>query len=803
MNNTPSATGIDRKATSSRGRDGFELFLISFLILFLELAGIRWFPAHALYLTFFTNVVLLACFLGMSVGCLAANHRRYYLAWTPVFLVVAMAAAHIVEITSGSFVKTGTDRPSPEVVFFGVTYHMPDLFRYPIPVEVLGGFFFIIIALALIGPGQELGRALNRWPNRVQAYTINIIGSIVGIVLFAVCSWLQLSPLWWFGLVSLGLGYFYFVSPRHRLRTSFKVIAPAIALLLLLTVALASYTLIYNDFQGQSEARQIWSPYYRIDFKPYDLSLSVNLMFHQAMVSRNDNFPAYALPHLLNRDAGRPAFGDVMIIGAGSGNDVSRALQWGAKHVDAVEIDPAIYRLGTQYHPDHPYQDPRVEIHLDDGRNFLRASNRKYDLIIYALVDSLVLHSGYSNIRLESYLFTRQTFEDVKRHLKPDGTFVVYNYFRQGWLISRLQKSLDEVFGAGNPLVLTLPYHKVIEPDETTVGNFTVFFAGNTDALRNAFNRQPEYLLRDDQPPGANSPNGFLQSRLTESIRSGQASVQDQQLNSHWQKFGLASVAQPEGGLRVATDDWPFFYVQKPMMPALSLRGILIMAGLALLLILLFAPRRARSGWQTGAGLRVGPAGNRDSNVLPERSLNLQFFFLGAGFMLIETKAVVTMALLFGSTWVVNSIVFFAVLMMILIANLWALKSNIKRLWPYYVGLLVTLALNTIIPLDFFLGMNRSVQVTGSCLLVFAPVLFAGVIFAASFKRTAQPDRAFGFNIAGAMLGGLAENSSMLLGFQYLVLVAILFYVLSALGFFRSRRTAPAMDGAAIAAETQ
>src|SRR5205807_6687454 len=105
------------------------------------------------------------------------------------------------------------------------------------------------------------------------------------------------------------------------------------------------------------------------------------------------------------------------------------------------------------------------------------ASQRKYDLVIYALVDSLVLHSGYSNIRLESYLFTRQTFEDVKRHLKPDGTFVVYNYFREGWLISRLQKSLDEVFGAGNPLVLTLPYQNVMEPDAYTADKFTVFFA--------------------------------------------------------------------------------------------------------------------------------------------------------------------------------------------------------------------------------------------------------------------------------------------------------------------------------------
>ncbi len=227
------------------------------------------------------------------------------------------------------------------------------------------------------------------------------------------------------------------------------------------------------------------------------------------MVSRNEVFPAYALPHLLNRDSGRPAFKDVLIIGAGSGNDVSRALQWGANHVDAVEIDPAIYRLGREFHPDHPYQDSRVEIHLDDGRNFLRATKRKYDLVIYALVDSLVLHSGYSNIRLESYLFTRQTFDDVRNHLKPDGTFVIYNYFRQGWLVSRLQQGLEESFGAGNPLVLTLPYRETIEPESATFGDFTVFFAGNTGALRDAFSKQPDYFLRDDQPPGPESQTGF------------------------------------------------------------------------------------------------------------------------------------------------------------------------------------------------------------------------------------------------------------------------------------------------------
>jgi len=743
----------------------------------MELACIRWFPAHVLYLTFFTNVVLLASFLGMSVGCLAAGHCRNYLPWTPFALVVALATAHAVEISSGSFINFVDvgNQTSPQQIFFGTEYHSQDLSRYAIPVEILCGFFFVIIALAFIGPGQELGRALKRWPNRVQSYTLNIVGSIAGIVLFAACSWLELSSLWWFLLIAAGLGYFYFISPRHRFSGQLLGWSLVTALLLMVVVWLAAFVPTHDG--GRVQAQQFWSPYYRIDFRKADLSLSVNLIYHQQMFSRTATFPAYALPHLLNRDAGRPAFADVLIIGAGSGNDVSRALQWGAQHVDAVEIDPAINRLGRQYHPDHPYQDPRVEIHLDDGRNFLRSSNRKYDLIVYALVDSLVLHSGYSNIRLESFLFTRQAYDDVRRHLKPNGTFVIYNYFRQGWLAARLQKGLEEVFGANNPLVLTLPYRKVIEPERATFGDFTVFFAGATDELRNAFARQPDYWLRSDEPPGPSSPNGFQQPGPAAAPAAQQPLDNGTAGTSNWLHFGVATVLPTEGGLRTATDDWPFLYLRNPMIPTLSLRGMLIMGALGLLLIFLFRPRLKKGSKPIGD---PGPKARGGGSAL-----NIQFFFLGAGFMLVETKAVVTMALLFGSTWVVNSVVFFAVLVMILLANWWTLKFEPKRLWPYYAGLLITLILNTVVPLDFFLGTNRSLQVIGSCLLVIAPILFAGVIFAASFKRTTSPDRAFGANIAGAMVGGLAEYSSMLLGFQYVVLVAILFYALSAVGLRR------------------
>src|SRR4249920_2178539 len=112
-----------------------DLFLISLLVLFTELACIRWFPAHVLFLSFFTNTVLLACFLGMSVGCLAAGRRRNYLAWTPLLLVVALAAASWVEWErqrTKSVLDFGS-QASTQLVFFGVEYQSADPSRFVVP----------------------------------------------------------------------------------------------------------------------------------------------------------------------------------------------------------------------------------------------------------------------------------------------------------------------------------------------------------------------------------------------------------------------------------------------------------------------------------------------------------------------------------------------------------------------------------------------------------------------------------------------------------------------------------------------
>jgi hypothetical protein len=120
---------------------------------------------------------------------------------------------------------------------------------------------------------------------------------------------------------------------------------------------------------------------------------------------------------------------------------------------------------------------------------------------------------------------------------------------------------------------------------------------------------------------------------------------------------------------------------------------------------------------------------------------------------------------------------------MILIANLFVALARPVRLAPYYTLLLLTLVVSALVPMDTFLGMDRAAQITAASALAFTPIFFAGVIFAVSFMRAAEPDRAFGANIAGAMFGGLAEYSSMLLGFQYLLFVALALYVISIIGY--------------------
>src|SRR5207248_2917075 len=144
-------------------------------------------------------------------------------------------------------------------------------------------------------------------------------------------------------------------------------------------------------------------------------------------------------------------------------------------------------------------------------------------------------------------------------------------------------------------------------------------------------------------------------------------------------------------------------------------------------------------------------------------------------------------ALLFGSTWIVNSIVFFAILVMVLLSNLYVLTARPRRSRLFYGLLLAALAINYAVPTSAFLTLPPAARVLASCAVIFVPIFFAGVIFATAFRDSTQPDVDLGSNIAGVVLGGLSEYLSLVVGFNGLLLVAGVYYLLSALLGRRSR----------------
>jgi SAM-dependent methyltransferase len=709
-------------------RPHVELFLISFLILFLELAVIRWYTATIVFLSFFTNIVLLACFLGMSVGLLTASRQVNLARSVLPLLVLASAAAIAVHLAYWQWaehitVAVGSQQGSPRLIYFGTEHRPADPSRWVIPIWLVGGAFFVLIAVSFVGLGQVMGRAFQLIPNRVVAYSVDVLGSLAGIAAFALMSWLHLSPVAWFGL-ALALAL-YFGGWRRPVQVT-------AALAALVLVAIGSHALLAGGLPS-------WSPYYKVNYDPARQIIATNNIGHQTMQNIGGQGTPYLMPYLLNRDAGNASLDDVMIIGAGSGNDVSAALQSGVRHVDAVEIDPVIRELGRRFHPEQPYSDARVSPQIDDGRAFVRRTQRKYDMVVYALVDSLVLHSGYSSLRLENFLFTREAFEEVKRTLKPDGVFVMYNFYRQGWVVHRLAKMAEEVFGAP-PVVISLSGRDVIRQDDSTAGEVTFLLAGDSQriaAIRARFERGDAFWINLSAQASKNT-NGFSPTPPP---------------GEHWVPMRPLRV-EVQGLDPLPSDDWPQLYLREREIPWAPIgQGMLVMALAAAAILFAFAPRRA--------------------------GFNAQMFFLGAGFMLLETKGVVHMALLFGSTWIVNSIVFFAILVMILCANLFVLRVRPSRLGPYYVLLVAALLVNALVPMSVFLSLPPAARIAASCLVVFLPVFFAGVIFAALFRASRQPDVDFGSNVAGIVLGGLSEQLSLVLGFNYLLLVAVGYYLLS------------------------
>jgi hypothetical protein len=420
-----------------------RLYLLGFLTLFLELVLIRYLAGNIWNLGYFPNLVLLGVFVGMGTG-FVFHHRfsdttsRRLLLGSVILLLALSALIHFERPAVPGFTRGFAEFDGE--LFYTATPAKSDQFSL-----IAFALWFLLVVSIFFLISQRTAKFFRLF-EPLKAYTLDISGSLCGILCFMLMSWLQLPAFLWFVIV---LGLYLLVLEQWSARLA--------AVPLILTV---SFIARYEDtrllsapkYTGSIEVR--WSPYQKVEYSADSRSgtkdqIFVNGVYHQNMnTGEQIRRGFYSRPY--DDRAQRPElppYENVLVIGAGSGNDVTAALMHGAKHVDAVEIDPVIAALGRKYHPEKPYDDPRTVVTINDARAFMTRTGRKYDLIVFALTDSLVKVSPMAQLRLENYIYTVDSIRRANNLLTPDGDLLFYNLYRKPWLIQKIKIMIQQATG--------------------------------------------------------------------------------------------------------------------------------------------------------------------------------------------------------------------------------------------------------------------------------------------------------------------------------------------------------------------
>jgi SAM-dependent methyltransferase len=688
VDDTLPGTYANRKST--------KLFLASFAALFFELLVIRYLSTEIRVFAYLKNLPLIACFLGIGVGMIYGRRDKIerWFPWVTLALFALIRFAPILHLTHVGF-------PDPSYLMLGgqgLTTFRPLLMLTKhlwLTVCLMLAIYLIVtigvlslITATFVTIGGLVGEYLKTF-DPLRGYGINLAGSLAGILVFTLLAFLTTPPFVWLLIGSLLLMPFFWRKP--------VVVAVLICIVLMHSVP---------------ERNAFWSPYYRIDFRTLAppkgstrtsaYFLSVNHDYHQKVVDLSPGFMSeypnaepnhtafatYELPYSLV-----PNPTSVLIVGAGTGNDVAAALRHGAGHVDAVEIDPVILKLGRKYHPEHPYDSPRVSVHVDDARAFFSKTTDKYDLVVFGYLDSHTLFSSFSSLRLDNYVYTVESLQTARRLLKPGGTMVLSFASGPTFVNERLFAMLEAAFG------------------QSPVALYTGYDGVGTVLIEGAARDRARTLPFPDISASLQRPDPII-----------------------------------------ATDSWPFLYLNHRTIPfSLVMLLIVIVLGAHGLL-----KSSLGAGWASNTEYR-------------------QMFFLGAAFMLLETKGITQLSLLFGSTWIVNSVVIGTFLTMGFLANLWVLVRPVSLRFTY-VLLFISLLLGLVISPSHFVASSGAMKVIAAGLLVGIPVFFSGIVFSSSFRATSHPERALAVNLFGATAGGILENAVMLGGINTLGVLAILLY---------------------------
>lgn len=504
-----------------------QLLLASFLTLFAELAFIRWIAVEVRVFAYFKNLALLLCFVGFGLGCaLAGKTVRWRLGIT-AFLGLVLVIR--IPWQNGGFLEELSQNlgsaPDVEIWRTGNVWNWAHFFVAALCAEAL----FLLLVFVFVPLGQIVSRQIDLAANSLSAYSLNLIGSLAGILAFLGVSRLMLPPWVWLGMVLVG---FALLQVRTTDRT-------------LLFALLVPLILLLHD-PSTPDHYSVWTPYQQIEYSRFFAAngdfagglVQVNHTGYQAIVNLSADFLArhpqllkvapdehpYDLPFRFATPAPK-----VMIVGSGTGNDVAGALRHNSSLVDAVEIDPAILAIGRREHPEHPYDSPRVFTHVTDARAFLKRSPQRYDLVLFGLLDSHTQLSDYSNMRIDNFVYTEESFQEAKEHLAPNGILFVKFQVSHPWMSRRLAEMLRQTFGKPPLIFLAAPGY----------GAPATCFAISPGE------RVEEALAAD--------------SRLAE--------------------FTQKNLVVPEAvAIPITTDDWPYLYQQKRSIPRTYLSlGVLVM----------------------------------------------------------------------------------------------------------------------------------------------------------------------------------------------------------------------------------
>jgi len=689
------ATSPELPATGAGPRLGWRLFALSFTALFLELMVIRWAPSELRLIAYYANLLLVSSFLGLGLGAMLTARDWRLFRFFPLFLAASIAlllCAEAVKLPVGNgewrFATGGSHLSS-----------------YLLLVLV-----FLLNALTFVPLGEEIGREILRQPP-LRAYSWDLAGSLAGTLCFGLFSFVRFSPLVGLALV---MGLVLLISPPRQRGWSLPVFGLILAALALTqrphTLWSPYYFITINENDahataGSAQARMVERS---TDTPPPDLrtmrdppiyTVRVNQDFYQmhGSVDPTRYEPGGWRHQLITQTAAQytvpyhlikpPA--RVLVLGGGGGMDVEAALLQGARRVDVVEIDPVLPALSNRFSSSAPYRDPRVVLHVDDARAFLQRNQEQFDLVAFGYLDSQALFSYGASLRLDGYIYTVESFRQAYAGVRENGAMAVWFYAGSDWMAQKLVQMVEQATGLV-PLVYV---------------------------------RGPKVVVI--------APKGRLQSLPAE--------IAD------WQLIRAARTP-----VDLATDDWPYLYLERRGIPAdyALVIGILLAVSLAVVL------------------------GLRGTGFAPN---DRHFLFLGWGFLLLQTKSISDCSLYFGTTWVVTTLIITGVLLMVLLANWLALRFvRAFSLW-LYAPLFASLVLLLAVPRELILGQDMALRVLWTLLVVPLPVFFAGLIFSTSFKDTVNPAALFGANLLGATIGGFCEYLGMWTGSHalgYLVIAA-------------------------------